>query len=432
MLKPSLKINRGVNYWATIALFIPLFVQRIFIGGVGGEYSDYAGFSTWWIGYTVHFGLIASILVARKLNVKFSLLFGGFVFVLLSAIQIYYVSNIEIFRQFQIILPFFRSLIWLLAVLVYSQLYFNKYSFMNAFLELTTISAFIILGCYLSYFVTGIPFGIDIGRGVARPQGLFSEPSALAAVFPAYTVLNFYLRRYWIATLGLLTIILVASATVYISFLVLILFYLIINNPRVTNTLMYSYVSLAVISTLFIQSAFIGWINDQAGVLETSLNRQFGPSVFREVTIDRVISAANGLNNFINQNSIADLSSSGSGARLAGSIALVRNMNSDGTYWTGYGIGVYGYISNILYQSILDFGLLPFLISSFGVFVGTIAIYWVANSVVRARPGDPYIYIILLGGLIGTLYNSAGGIHAYTIAVLAVFIPISRINSPKT
>jgi hypothetical protein len=423
VMNAGLRVNRrDINYWAAIALFLPLYVQRVFIGGVGGEYSDYAGFSTWWIGYSVHLGFIVSALIVRHKYKDISLVFAIAAFILLSLIQVIYVSDINVLHGINIILPLIRSIIWITAIYIYCRAFFDKAAFIKAFFDITKISAFIVLICYASYIVTNIPFGVDIGRGVARAQGLFSEPSALAAVFPAFTILCFQTKKYWFSALGFLVVVIVGSVTVYFTFFVIIIMFLYSQKPTISKILIYTYVSIGVISTLFIQSNFIGYINDRAISFDASLNSQFGPSVFRELTVDRIISAINGLNNFVNQSNFSDLSGSGSSARLAGSIVLIQNMNSDGTYWTGYGVGVYGYVSNILYQSILDFGMLPFMISSFGAAAGVFAVYWLARSVMRIQTLDLNVYIVILGGLVGTLYNSAGGIHAYSISILAIFI----------
>jgi hypothetical protein len=78
-------------------------------------------------------------------------------------------------------------------------------------------------------------------------------------------------------------------------------------------------------------------------------------------------------------------------------------------------------------QSLLDFGILPFAVSSFGLVGGLGVFAWLIWTVSRTRErlavyAAPFVAIIS--------FNSAGGIHMYSVALLAAFL-LSRTRGAR-
>jgi hypothetical protein len=423
---------RGEAYWATILILLPLVLQRLFIGGVTGGYEDYAGFSFAWIGYAVHLLFVLQYLTQHSSGHRFRILTGLLLLVLASGVQLYVSATAFRFSFLEISLPFFRAVLWLFATAVFVERYFEAEAFKRAFRELLTVAAIFIVFCYLFNAVTQIPLGVNIEKGLPRAHGTFSEPSTLSSVYPGLAVFALATRRYGLAILCAI-VIAVSVSVIAIGTTALAVVILLVHRSRLASAfVIYAVVSVAVFMTLAASPGAVSAISDTTKAISDFLNATIGQSDLRAYTIDRLLTAINNLALYLNSGALIDIEQSGGLARFVGAMMMLQNMATDGTTWIGYGLSIYGYIANQLYDTTLDFGLYPYLLSSFGILAGTVLIYAIAVQTLRIARKDVELYLIFAASLIGTIYNSGGGIIAYSLPLMAFFLPLIRKSSPSS
>lgn len=417
---------RGESYWASILILLPLVFQRLFIGGTTGGYEEYAGFSFAWIGYVIHFLFIFQYLFLRSPTEGLRVLLGIIILTLVSCAQLYTSLTIFRFSLLEIALPFFRAIMWLFAVAIYAEQYFEPENFKRAFLELMTAAAIFILFCALFNAVTGIPLGVNIEKGLPRAHGTFSEPSTLSSVYPGLAVYGLATRRYAVAIVSAVVLAVSASVIATGTTIIALALFLTRKWPSAASIVIFSVITFAVIMTLAVSPTAVSFISGATGATTDFLDATIGQSEFRAYTVDRLITAINDLAFYLNSGALIDIEESGGLARFVGAMMLLENMRIDGTTWLGYGLSIYGFVANQLYDTSLDFGLYPYLLSSFGIFVGTGLIYLIGHRVVRIAREDNDLFLIFSASLIGTIYNSGGGIMAYSLPVLAFLRHLAR------
>lgn len=100
---------------------------------------------------------------------------------------------------------------------------------------------------------------------------------------------------------------------------------------------------------------------------------------------------------------------------------MVNHMYNDGLYWFGYGLSVFAVVSLQIYRSVLDFGILPYFISCFGVGMGVLIVLFFTWSISFWKKIDARLFMIFVSALFGTLLNSAGGLSLYILVLLGAF-----------
>jgi hypothetical protein len=417
---------RGEAYWATILILLPLVFQRLFIGGTTGGYEQYTGLNFAWVGYLVHLLFVFQYLSTRAPDQRFRILTGILLLVLASAAQLYVSASAFRFSFIEIALPFFRALLWLFAIAIYVERYFEPEAFKRAFFDILGIAGALIIFCYIFNLVTGIPFGVNIEKGLPRAHGTFSEPSTLSSVYPGLAVAAIASKRYGLAALSGLVLAVSVSVIALGTAGIAVLLLLAQRSRLGLAIIVYGVITVTVVMTLAASPGAVGKIGDMTSAVTAFLNGTIGQSDLRAYTIDRLLTAINLLAAYLNSGATIDLEESGSLARLLGAMMMLNNMSIDGTTWIGYGLSIYGYIASQLYGSTLDFGFYPYLLSSFGIGIGTILIYLVGAQTLKIRRQDTGMFLISASALVGTIYNSGGGITAYSLPVIALFLPLAK------
>jgi hypothetical protein len=421
MTDQFLTSKRDEGYWATIIFFMPLVLQRLFIGGVSGGYDSYSGYSFFWLGYVIHIGFISMLFLKRvknNSNITYAVLF----LFAISILQAYYISTIFTGYFLSIFVVLMRAIIWIGAMYAFSILYFDNNSFKKAFYEIIIAACIFILLCSIYFNLTGVPFGVNIEKGIGRVHGTFSEPSTLASVVPAFTIISLFMRKYLGFLIGILVIYGAASVVVTAVFFLCFIVYLFLKYNNFNKYFIYFIVIFAILMTLSLNAEVVNRLDYLSAGFSKFLDNSIGQSIFRAYTIDRIITSIHDLATSLNYATDLKLEDSGGLARLVGSITMLKNMELDGTTWFGYGLSVYGFVANALYGSALDFGLYPYFISSFGIIFGTVFILILTSTVLKWQNHDRVMFIIFSGGLLGTIYNSGGGITAYSVVMLAIFV----------
>ena len=417
--------NNTPHYLATVLLFAPLFFQRVFVGAAGSSYSEYPGFSLSFLGYIAHLALIVLALLyphnrGPQIKKSILLLFLA-LFCILSLTHLYLTSTTTEFTFLELILPLGRGWLWILAIAVYCLFYFTDEIFVRIFTQFCKIAALVLVISIISFWLLDFPFGVHINNGYPRVQGFLSEPSTLAPIFPTFAILSLLRRKWADFSLALGCTLLTASVIVYTVFIGISVSYLLYykNFIRTFSTFVFIYVFLIVSvvliplknileSTSKVAPPIISWIEEHDG----SISHHYH-------LLKELVSRSDHI-------AIYDLGNTGVWARLFGSIVTAEELRVNGLQNIGFGLNVYGYMAIDRYGDILDFGLFPYLMSSFGIPLAVLITFVLAYSVIKKIKNKSSIGIIFLGFFFSTLLNSAGGIHSYSALMVCLFSLVAK------
>lgn len=411
-------LDRGsFEYFAAVLLFLPLIFQRIFVGEADGVYG---GSQLSFVGYVSHFILVAMLFFRKKIvssNISlFVLMFVYFI----SILQLYNSFYLYELENYGLLLTTIRALLWITAIYVYCTLFYNPDFMLKAFLDVMTFAAIIALLFYSIYFLLDIPLGVNIDRGIGRLQGTFSEPSALSAIYPGYVIANLRIKNYKLAILGFTVVVLSFSVICFATMGIAIFIYLFYRRNRIIAAISYATTLLIVLVTFSAGSGAEDSAYRFSESLRNFVNLFWADGPLRQNTVDRLIDALAALSTYVTSGQRLEVGDSGSLARFVGTFFLIENMQRDGTTWIGYGLSNYGFIADQLYGTVLDFGFFPYLVSSFGVGLGIVAIFIHLRRILTWNGKHDALFLIFICSYFGTIYNSASGILAYTLPVLGL------------
>jgi hypothetical protein len=412
------KVVFDKSFWLAILFLLPAFTHRLSAGGEAASFDDLNTLSLTAVGYICNALLIVFIQFSVKvkpLNSTFYMVF--LVIAVIGALQTFLVFESYVLLGSGIILIYIRAMIWLYAIILYSRSAFEPRAFLNAFVWLARIGLAITALCGLSHLLIGTNFGIIIAQGASRAHGIFSEPSALSGIAPAFMIISLFRRNYTDIIIVTLAVLFSSSTLVFISTAVMGLIFIAHRSSRFQKIIITTYIAVFVLSVAFINKEVAYIVSDFGQYINRALDDTIGRSEFRSFVIDRLIIAMIDLPNYFNVN-FANFSDTGNLARFAGPQVMMTLMQSDGFYAFGYGLSNFGAVAILVFKSVLDFGLLPFLISSFGVYLGVSATIWGTYRIIAWRKMDVPIFFIFTGALIGTIGNSAGGLTIYALVFL--------------
>jgi hypothetical protein len=415
-----------------VVFLLPAFFLRAFIGGEGGSYADYVGVSLAPLGYFCHFGLVIYALAVGRLRLDSWQPLAFIVLAFLSAIQIGHLEAAGVIRADEAILPLLRGLLWLTFIWCGHQLITGSQPLIDAYEWLCKITAVIVLSCLLAYLITGVPFGVHIANGMPRPHGFLSEPSGLTYVVPGLVALSTYRRNYPWLLVGLLTAALSLSVIAVAVTLIVLPFsyWLRAGWIRACSAVTIMLGGLAIVLPLVLMTATgKEFIVDLSAAAEHQLDaiNTDTENVFVTGLGVRVLGAVASLSDSLVDYSPSDANSSGSLARLIGVLLVHEALAKADAQYLGFGLNVYGYVATRQdSESALDFGLLSYLTSSFGMIVGPALFTLLILSVARYLHRHPLFALFLFVFVVATMYNSASGLHAYSVPMLGILRLLSR------
>lgn len=408
-----------------IYLFLaPAFFQRVFIGGDGTEasYDEMAGTSTVLLGYGVHLLVVLRYLSVPSNFQRDPLFLNIFLsFSLVSALHILLLFT-ERFGASQAVLGILRSMFWLLACVAIVR-YASPKDFLKAVINLVHITFVIIIISSIAYRITGVPYQILMYGDVPRAQGFLSEPSGVATLLAGYVAYALYVRKYWRLAPAIIVVVLSGSVIAYFGFIAALAFggiSLLVASPP--SRVMLRRIILYSVPVLFVFLAtFSGPISTFATEIRASISlTSFGDTVVYRVVFDRLLEAMSVLQTGIDLARAGANITEGGLFRYTSMLLLVGDLAQSWRGLAGYGLGAHAQLMQAQQMSLLDFGLLPLAFSSFGLPLGFLLFAFVANLMSRS---EHPLAIFATPCLFVGLFNSAGGIHGYSIAIVtALFL----------
>ena len=413
-----------------LIFLLPSFLQRIFIGAEISSYSEITGLSLSWLGYASHFAIIL-IAISDKTIFKNKIFLKYILPVtVLSLLHLLLLTQFNDDAWNAGSLGIARFLIWITACAAISY-YITAEEFLNMLIKLVDISFVIIVISTIIYHISGIPFQIIFSGGTPRAQAFFTEPSTVAAFLAGYIALSIFNRDKKRIIVSVLVMFFVNSVLALLGLLVG--FALGTASKRFMKKQYYRKLILILfillMLLLFIIAAFSSDISNYAKSISNSLEgSSFADSSFYHIFVNRILQAAiefeNGVELIRNNENIAG----GGLFRYTSMISLIEQMNNSWRAFTGYGLGAHAQVMLSQGKNILDFGFLPLLLSSFGYLIGATVLYWIAKQITKYH-SQLSIFIIPFALL--AMFNSAGGIHTYSVLLVSVFL-FAKKNNNKT
>ena len=404
-----------------IYLFLaPVFFQRVFIGGDGmaESYDEFTGTTTVLFGYAAHL-LVCLRYVLEPRNFQRDPLFLN-VFLLFAFVSTIHVLLLflEPFGAGQAIFGILRGLFWLLTCIAIVR-YSSPDDFLKAVINLIHVTIAVMIVTSIAYRITGMPYQIILYDDVPRAQGFLTEPSGTATLLAGYAAYALYVRKYWQLIPALIAVVLSNSVIAFIGFGAALAFggiSLLIKVP--SNRVLLRRIILYSVPVLFaFLAVFSGPISSFATEMRANIiGTQFGDSTLYRAVFDRLLEAMSVLQTSIDVTRAGANVDAGGIFRYTSMLLLINDLAQSWRGLTGYGLGAHAQLMQAQEMSLLDFGLFPLALSSFGLIFGFLLFGYVANLMSRsdhpiALFGTPCLFV----GLI----NSAGGYHGYSIAIVA-------------
>jgi hypothetical protein len=399
---------------------IPVFFQRVFIGGEGSasSYDEFTGTSTVVLGYAVHLLVCLRYLLEPR-NFQRDPLFRNvfLLFCLASAIHILLLLA-EPFGASQAVLGIFRSLFWLLACVAIVK-YATPEEFLEAAINLIHFTFAVIIISLIVYRVTGTPYQIIMYGDVPRAQGFLSEPSGTATLFAGYVAHALFVRKYWRLVPAIIAVALSNSVIAYLGFGAALAFggISLLVSSHSNRVVLRRVVLYSVPLSFAVLAIASGPISTFATEVRASMAMtSFGDTTLYRVVIDRLLEAMSVLQTGIDLTRAGANVTEGGIFRYTSMLLLINDLAQSWRGLTGYGLGAHAQLMEAQGMSLLDFGLLPLAFSSFGLPLGFLLFGFVANLMSRSEHpvaifGTPCFFV--------GLFNSAGGIHGYSLAIVS-------------
>lgn len=417
--QPARAVGSGYNpIW--IYLFLaPVFFQRVFIGGDGAaaSYDEFTGATTTLVGYAAHL-LVCLRYVLEPRNFQRDPLFLN-VFLLFALVSTCHILLlfVEPVGASQAILGILRGLFWLLTCVAIVR-YSSPDDFLKAVINLIHVTIAVMIVTSIAYRITGVPYQIILFGDVPRAQGFLSEPSGTATLLAGYVAHALFVRKYWRLAPALIAVVLSNSVIAFLGFGAALAFggiALLVSSPArrvlLRRLLLYSVPVLFAFLAIFSGPISSFATEVRANIIGTS----FGDSTLYRAVFDRLLEAMSVLQTGIDLTRAGANVEQGGIFRYTSMLLLINELAQSWRGITGYGLGAHAQLMQAQQMSLLDFGLFPLALSSFGLVLGFLLFGFVANLMSRS---DSAIAIFATPCLFIGLINSAGGYHGYSIAIV--------------
>lgn len=420
---------RPVRDWLTFGgisttiFLLPIFFQRLFIGGEEVvSYDEYPGVALVAVGYVCHVIIIGRYLLVPSSNATTRFILERFLpLAIVSMLHIWLLVLSTDAGATTGVLAIVRQLAWVLSCLV--MVHFTEPQLLlTRLIQFTHFTFAVIVLTYASYLITDFPVQLILRGGVPRAQGLLTEPSAVGCLLAGYAALAVH-ERNWRRLLCAIGISILVNSVISVAGLVIGIacgaIQLRVGSQRMRRAAIVGLLLITPLSVIVIPP-FSRVISESAGdamnYIETT---SFAESPLYINIGERALAAASLLDTGIEIVKSGDNDVEGGLFRFASVLLLFQEMQSSWRLFVGYGLGAHAQLMEAADRSLLDFGAVAFLVSSFGLIGGMGLFGWLVWTVSGTTErlaiyAAPFVAIIS--------FNPAGGIHMYSVALLAAFL----------
>ncbi len=408
-------------FWITLFL-IPTFLQRLFIGGEVVSFQDVPGVEFAMLGYIIHFAIVGRYFIAPCSASTTYFIFACFIpLLLISVLHVFALQlNAEIGAQ-SATFAIARQLLWILSCLIIVRLT-EPELLLTRLIQLTHFTFAIIAITYVSYLVTEVPLQLITRNGVPRAQGFLSEPSAVGCLLAGYSALALYERKWQRLIVAAVISLLVNSVIAYAGFVIGVItgvIQLVVISTWFRRAYILSFLLLVPV-TLVVVPMFSHEISTAADrVIQAYEGSQVSDTYLYSEGVRRILEAASLLETGVELVKAGSNDVVGGLFRFVSVLLLLEQMQQSWHLYVGYGLGAHAQLMEATGQSLLDFGIFAFLISSFGLFGGLGLFGWLIWTVSRtAKP----LAVYAVPFLAVTSINPAGGIQMYSVVFVAALL----------
>jgi hypothetical protein len=402
----------------------PFFFARLFIGGTAVEsYEDFGGINLGALSYVAHLGVLFHYLLFQRRQVDTDgLMILIFVpLVLLSAIHGIILANGNEQGADIALVAIARGLLWMICCVAIVGAASSD-GFLSVILQLTHVTFGIILVTVVIYFAIGLPLNMLIADGFPRAQGMMTEPSAVGCLLGGYVALAIAERRHKRLLLGLVCAVLVNSVIGILGVTIGIVSGTLVRWKSLNSIRPTVQFLIFMMFPLFIIVAPI--VGSQIAEYSTELMRyfdgtDFGQTSFYQSIILRMLQAFSVLDLGLDGIANGDNAIEGGLFRFTSALLLVKEMTESASAFIGNGLGAHAQLMLAQNRTILDYGLLTFLLSSFGLVMGPLAFLFLVYNLCVSR-SRLAVFAVPFSAI--AMMNSAGGIHGYSIAIISALI----------
>ncbi len=406
----------------TVIFLAPSFIQRLFIGGEGLSYDEFAGVSLAALGYVTHSAIALRYGALPVVPGQSGYVIRHWIFIaVLSAghalmLMIEHPPGAELGLG-----AILRQLLWIFACLAMSALT-TPDELLRRLVQFTHATFLIITLTYVAYKFSGFPLQILLSDGEPRAQGLLSEPSGVGSLIAGYVGLATWQGRWWRLLLAAVVVFMAYSVIGFMGFLVG--FVLGFARRHVSSRSIRRTIALAFLCVLplafFAIPLLANPISEMArSALQSPLVSDLQENVLYRGFGDRILQALSVLDAALKIVANGDNISAGALFRFTSVLLMLEHLQQSHHLWVGYGLGVHAQLMLKSLDTILDFGLLPFLLSSFGLLGGLVLFAWLAATLTRS---ESELSAYALPFAVISFVNSAGGIHMYSVLLLSAFL----------
>jgi hypothetical protein len=418
--KPRQTEKPATVFWVFLMLS-PLFFARLFIGGTAVEsYDDFGGINLSILGYVAHLGVLVYYLVLqrRQADVDGLVILVFVPLVLLSGVHAILLINSNEPGADVALIAVVRGLLWIFCCLAIVGAA-SPDRFLDTLLLLTHITFAVIFLTVAFYYVTGIPVNMIISRGIPRAQGLMSEPSSVASILAGYIALAIAERKTKRLMLAIVCAFVVNSVIGILGVAIGIISGGLIRW-RILSTIR-PVVQLLIFLAFPFFILLAPLLGNEISVAALDLMRyfdgtDFGQTSLYQASIFRMLQALSVMDIGLERLQTGDNVVEGGLFRFTSALLLVQELTDYMRGWLGYGLAAHAQLMLAQNRTILDYGLLTFLLSSFGLFIGPAVFLFLVYNVSASRTRLA-IFAVPFSAVI--MVNSAGGIHGYSIAIIS-------------
>jgi hypothetical protein len=410
-------------FWVFLMLS-PLFFARLFIGGTAVEsYDDFGGVNLSILGYVAHIAILVYyvLLQRRQADVDGLMIILMVPLVLLSGIHAILIVNSNEAGSDVAMIAIIRSLLWIVCCIAIVGAA-SADRFLDAVLILIHVTFAIICVTVLIYYVTGIPINMIISRGVPRAQGMMSEPSGVASLLAGYIALAIAERKTKRILAGIVCALVVNSVIGILGVAIgIISGYLVrwrglnVIRPVVQLVIFLAFPLFIILAPTLGNEISLTALD----VMRYFDGTDFGQSSFYQASIFRMLQALSVMDVGLERLQTGDNVVEGGLFRFTSALLLVQDLTESIRGLFGFGLAAHAQLMLAQNRTILDFGLLTFLLSSFGLIIGPIGFLFLVYNLCASRTrlavfAVPFSAVIMM--------NSAGGIHGYSIAIISALV----------
>lgn len=409
----------------TVVFLAPTFVQRLFIGGEADSYDQLSGFSLAVLGYFSHIAIALSYLIMPAVPGQSSYIINRWMPIAAFSAGHAFMLVLEGQPGGELgLLSIGRHLLWLFACLAISRMTTAE-ELLQRLVQFTHATFLIVFLTYVIYKISGFPLQILLSNGEPRAQALLTEPSGVGCLIAGYVGLAIWEGRWRRIVPAAAVVIMAYSVIGMFGFFAGLTFGLARRLARRRSVRRATVLlTLYLLPLAFIVVGFLAEPISAAArevlqaTMGSSLQENFLYSGFGERAL-QALSVLDYAKEMVAGSEDVTGITGGGIFRLAAVWQMLDQLKHSYHLWFGYGLGAHAQLMLASLGTILDFGLLPMLLSSFGLIGGLAVFSWLIVVLSRSESAlttyaVPFTAISLL--------NSAGGIHMYSIVLVSAFL----------